>query len=178
MLIISGLHAREYAPPELAMRFAETLVDGYNVDADITWLLQHTEIHLIIYVNPDGRYVAENDRELFWRKSLNPTQGGGCSWNNTGVDLNRNYDFAWGDTNGSSSDPCDNEYHGKFSSLLSLLCCIMVLFIDSRIYAILHGIIYPTLFLYLFYTPLTQVALLIVNQKHRLVLTYHTAPVL
>mmetsp|Transcript_16674 Transcript_16674/g.36049 ORF Transcript_16674/g.36049 Transcript_16674/m.36049 type:complete len:706 (+) Transcript_16674:334-2451(+) len=113
MLIISGVHAREYAPPELAMRFAETLVDGYNVDADITWLLQHTEIHLIIYVNPDGRYVAENYPELMWRKNLNPNQGDGCSSNSTGVDLNRNYDFAWGNTDGASPDPCDNEYHGR-----------------------------------------------------------------
>lgn len=115
MLIISGVHAREYAPPELAMRFAESLVNGYNVNADITWLLQHTEIHLIVHVNPDGRFVAENYPRLSWRKNLNPVQNGGCSSDNIGVDINRNYDLSWGETkNGaSSSDPCDSNYHGS-----------------------------------------------------------------
>ena len=51
-LITSGLHSREYAPPELAMRFAESLIDGYNTDSDITWILQHVEVHFIIHVNP------------------------------------------------------------------------------------------------------------------------------
>ena len=49
-LIIAGVHPREYAPPELVMRFAEMLLDGYDVDSDITWLLQHTEVHLIFHV--------------------------------------------------------------------------------------------------------------------------------
>jgi len=110
MLIISGVHAREYAPPELAMRFAETLVDGYNVDSDITWLLRHTEIHFIVYVNPDGRYVAENYPNEYRRKNLNPK--GGCSSTDLGVDINRNYDFQWGNRNGASSDPCESDYHG------------------------------------------------------------------
>ena len=38
---------REYAPPELAARFIEQLVNGYGNDADITNLLQTTEIHWI-----------------------------------------------------------------------------------------------------------------------------------
>jgi len=51
-LITSGLHSREYAPPELAMRFAESLINGYDTDPDITWVLQHVEVHFIIHVNP------------------------------------------------------------------------------------------------------------------------------
>lgn len=95
------------------MRFAETLVDGYDEDADTTWLLQHTEIHLIIHVNPDGRHVAENFPDERWRKNLNPKVG--CSkGDEIGVDLNRNYDFMWGDLDGNTSDdPCENTYHGK-----------------------------------------------------------------
>jgi len=49
-LIISGVHPREHAPPELTMRFAESLLTGYEVDADITWILQHTEVHIIFNV--------------------------------------------------------------------------------------------------------------------------------
>jgi len=112
LLITSGIHAREYTPTELLARFIERLVDGYNTnDAQITSILQHTEIHTIVHVNPDGRYMAENFPNTYWRKNMNPT--GGC--NNDGfygVDLNRNFDFLWGDEFGASSDPCLDEYHG------------------------------------------------------------------
>ena len=107
MLITSGVHAREWAPPELNARFIETLVEGYNTNADITWILEHNEIHSILYVNPDGRAISEKYPSSYWRKNLNPE---GCG---NGVDLNRNLDFKWGDTNGASKDPCANDYHGS-----------------------------------------------------------------
>jgi len=106
MLITSGVHAREWAPPELNARFIETLVEGYNTDADITWIMDHNEVHAILYVNPDGRFISEKYPSSYWRKNLNPE---GCG---NGVDLNRNLDFKWGDRNGASSDPCANDYHG------------------------------------------------------------------
>ncbi len=106
MLVTSGVHAREWAPPELNAQFVETLVEGYNTNADITWILDHTEIHAILYVNPDGRYISEKYPNSYWRKNLNPE---GCG---NGVDLNRNLDFIWGDRNGASNDPCANDYHG------------------------------------------------------------------
>jgi len=112
VLIIAGVHAREYAPPELVMRFAETLLEGYDEDADITWLLQHTEIHLIFHVNPDARYVTEEYPKTLWRKNLNDRSS--CSDDSDiGVDLNRNFDFYWGDLDGASKDPCDSTYHGR-----------------------------------------------------------------
>lgn len=115
MLVTSGVHAREYAPPELALRFAEHLLQGYDTDSDITWLLRQTEIHLILHVNPDGRYIAENENNM-QRKNMNAVDGGGktnvtCT---IGVDLNRNFDIMWGDTSGgyTSNNPCDDSYHG------------------------------------------------------------------
>ena len=112
MLLTSGIHAREYTPTELLARFIETLVDGYNTnDAQITSILQHTEIHAIIHVNPDGRYMAENSPNTYWRKNMNPT---GCKKDGFyGVDINRNFDFLWGDDFGASSDPCSDAYHGS-----------------------------------------------------------------
>lgn len=115
MLVTSGVHAREYAPPELALRFAEHLLQGYDTNSDITWLLRHTEIHLILHVNPDGRYVAENENNM-QRKNMNAVDGGGKT-NDTctiGVDLNRNFDIMWGDISGgyTSNIPCDDTYHG------------------------------------------------------------------
>ena len=55
LMIISAIHAREYATAELATRFAELLVNNYGIDPDITWLLDYTELHLIPQANPDGR---------------------------------------------------------------------------------------------------------------------------
>lgn len=52
------------APPELVARFVETLMAGYDVDADITSILDRTEVHAILYVNPDGRHVAERRPDL------------------------------------------------------------------------------------------------------------------
>jgi len=110
MLITSGVHAREWAPPELLARFIEMLVHGYNDNADITTILQRTEVHAILYVNPDGRFMAEKYPELYWRKNLNPIRcGGGYEY---GVDINRNFNFFWGDSNGASDHPCDSDYHG------------------------------------------------------------------
>ena len=96
--------------PELLARFLEMLVQGYNNDADITWILEHVEVHAILYVNPDGRYMAERYPGLYWRKNLNPVRCGGGS--EYGVDLNRNFNFFWGDTNGASNYACDSDYHG------------------------------------------------------------------
>ncbi|KAL7427878.1 hypothetical protein ACHAXH_003712 [Discostella pseudostelligera] len=111
LLITSGMHAREIAPPELTMRLAEHILESYGTDSDITWLLHHTEIHIIFYVNPDGRYIAENYQYLEWRKN-GDDQESSCSYGLYGVDINRNFDFVWGDLNGSSDDPCMDDYHG------------------------------------------------------------------
>ena len=112
ILITSGMHAREMAPPELTMRLAEHILQSYGVDSDITWLLHHTEIHIIFYVNPDGRYIAENYHSLEWRKNGDDQESCSDVDGRYGVDINRNFDFVWGDLNGSSDDPCSDTYHG------------------------------------------------------------------
>eukprot|EP00804_Cyclotella_cryptica_P022468 CCRYP_015106-RA/>CCRYP_015106-RA protein AED:0.03 eAED:0.03 QI:9/1/1/1/1/1/3/600/771 len=106
-----GQHAREYAPPELLMRFAERLVEGYGEDADVTWVLDTTQINIVFYTNPDGRTVAETEPDLFWRKNVNPGDGS-CPDYALGTDLNRNYEWMWGDTSGASDDPCAEDYFG------------------------------------------------------------------
>mmetsp|Transcript_23994 Transcript_23994/g.47653 ORF Transcript_23994/g.47653 Transcript_23994/m.47653 type:complete len:683 (+) Transcript_23994:348-2396(+) len=105
LLITSGIHAREYTPTELLARFIEMLIDGYNNNnAQITSILQHTEIHAVIH------YMAENFSSTYWRKNMNPS---GCKNEDFyGVDINRNFDFLWGDESGASSNPCADEYHG------------------------------------------------------------------
>jgi len=109
---MAGIHAREYAPPELASRWAETLIDAYGNNADITAMLDHTEIHLVLQSNPDGRQVAETNRSVFKRKNLNPSGSGSRCGKGVGVDLNRNFPFRWGFTPGSSNDKCSPIYRG------------------------------------------------------------------
>mmetsp|Transcript_27153 Transcript_27153/g.57066 ORF Transcript_27153/g.57066 Transcript_27153/m.57066 type:complete len:605 (+) Transcript_27153:498-2312(+) len=113
-LVSGGVHPREYAPPQLVFEFAIHLLSNYNIDADITWIVDHTEIHIITHVNPDGRIIAEGVRAAYWRKNVNPgNERDGCSAGEIGVDINRNFDFVWGDTGGASDDPCDESYMGS-----------------------------------------------------------------
>ena len=110
-LLLSTVHARELTTAELATRFAEQLAAGYGVNADITWLLDYNEIHIIAQGNPDGRKWAEQGYS--WRKNTNNPVA--CSFPNYGVDLNRNVSFLWaGCASGgcSSSDPCSILYRG------------------------------------------------------------------
>ena len=109
LFLSSSIHAREYAPVELNTRFAEYLVANYGVDADVTWLLDEHEIHLLLVANPDGRKQAETG--LSWRKNTNENYCSSTS-NYRGADLNRNFEFQWGCCGGSSGDPCDILYRG------------------------------------------------------------------
>ncbi len=109
LFITSAIHAREYTTAELATRFAEQLVNGYGVDPDITWILDHHEVHLMLQTNPDGRKQAETG--LSWRKNTNQAYCGATS-TSRGADLNRNFQFQWGCCGGSSGSACSETYRG------------------------------------------------------------------
>ena len=110
-----AIHAREYATTELVTRFAEDLVAGYGTRAEATWLLDNTEIHVVPVLNPDGRKLAEQG--YLWRKNTNPNPPESedpAPFPSYGVDLNRNYDAAWGEVpGGSSGDPGSAVYRGS-----------------------------------------------------------------
>lgn len=63
MMIIGGHHSRELPPPELLVRWVEMLLQNYNVDADITWILERTNIHIVPIANPDGRKYGGSGRD-------------------------------------------------------------------------------------------------------------------
>jgi carboxypeptidase T len=114
LFINSAIHAREYATAPLVLEFARWLVNGYGVNADATWILDHHEVHLMLHTNPDGRKKAETG--LSWRKNTNNNH---CANTNTrGVDLNRNFGFTWNTTAGagSSADQCNLTYRGPSAS--------------------------------------------------------------
>jgi hypothetical protein len=107
LYVFGALHAREYVTAESVTRFAEHMLENYGVDPDVTWLMDHHQLDLVLQANPDGRKMAETG--LLWRKNTNNSDG--CS-TNYGVDLNRNFEFYW--NQGGSSGVCSAEtYRGS-----------------------------------------------------------------
>lgn len=108
LFAMGSIHAREYTPAELVARFAEQLVNQYGVDPDVTWIVDHHEVHLLTPGNPDGRKQAETG--ISWRKTTNQAYCSPTS-NNRGADINRNFPFKHGGT-GSSGNECGETYRG------------------------------------------------------------------
>ncbi len=92
VFITTAIHAREYATAELGTRFAEYLLNQYDNNADVRWMLDHHEVQLLLQTNPDGRKMAETG--LLWRKNTNQAYCAPGS-DDRGADLNRNYSFQW-----------------------------------------------------------------------------------
>ena len=113
LFITSAVHAREYSTAELTTRFAEYLLANYQTNADIRWMLDHQEVHILFHNNPDGRKKAEAQvgGSPGWRKNTNQAYCAPNS-NSRGADLNRNYPFGWQ----SSSDQCSNTYSGSVAN--------------------------------------------------------------
>lgn len=99
-----GIHAREWISGATCMYMAEKFVSQYGVDAEITELLDNSEILIVPLANPDGyEFTWSNDR--LWRK--NRRDNGSTN----GVDCNRNYPDHWGE-GGSSTLPSSDTYRG------------------------------------------------------------------
>lgn len=110
LFIHSAMHARELATAELTTRFAEHLLTNHDADADIRWILDAHQVHIVFHMNPDGRKKAESG--MFWRKNLNSNYCPSSS-SSIGADLNRNFSFFWGNiTSGQNLDECSDVYRG------------------------------------------------------------------
>jgi hypothetical protein len=112
--LLAAIHARELTTAEIATRFISHLLTGYQVDPDITWLLNEHEIVVVPMANPDGRKLAEQGYSQ--RKNTNRSEGD-CieppnAGNQYGIDLNRNFAFAWGTVHGPDILPCSLVYPG------------------------------------------------------------------
>ncbi len=119
--IDGDIHAREIATPEVVIRLIDYLTNNYATDADVHWLVDHHDIWLMPEVNPDGHHIVEaggnGNAPYLFRKNGDNVGGNGCSWppssfNQFGVDNNRNFPFRWGCCNGSSGSVCDLTYRG------------------------------------------------------------------
>ena len=105
-------HAREPGGLTQMIFFLWHMLENYGVDDEVTYLINHTQLHFIPVINPDGYLYNERTDPNgggFWRKNryVNP-QG-----DTVGVDLNRNFGYEWGfDDIGSSTDENSNTYRG------------------------------------------------------------------
>ena len=111
-------HAREPEGMQALFYFVEDLVKKYRWDPVAKYLLDHRRLYVVGCVNPDG---YEYNREIydstgafgFWRKNLRDNDHNHVTNNADGVDLNRNFGFAWGvDDVGSSPTPSSPTYRG------------------------------------------------------------------
>lgn len=118
VLVIGGIHGREWAPPDALVAFARNLLVGFQAGADISfptmtvtplvgpvvtyraWTIKAADVKAIVetldlylfpLVNPDGReFDLTSLSEPGWRKNRRPQAGG-----EFGVDLNRNFNIIW-----------------------------------------------------------------------------------
>ena len=112
LFIHSSMHAREYTPATLNLDFAKLLLEQYETQPDIRWIVDYHEVHLLFHMNPDGRKIAETG--ISQRKNTNEQHcPAGSGTGNVGVDLNRNFAHFWNVTpDGSSGVECDQTYRG------------------------------------------------------------------
>jgi uncharacterized repeat protein (TIGR01451 family) len=116
-VLFTGLtHAREPLGMMNLFYFVQTLCESYGEDPLATFLLEEREMWFVPILNPDGYVYNESQWNSFGfpgyhRKNRRDT---GCGTGpQRGVDLNRNYSFAWGaDNSGSSPNPCSETFRG------------------------------------------------------------------
>jgi hypothetical protein len=139
ILFNSMHHAREIMTTEVAFDTVEYLVTRYGSDAEVTRWVDNTEIWIVPMLNPDGNNKVWTSSSM-WRKN---TRGG------YGVDINRNYPFAWNTCNGSSGSTWSDTYRGpsagsepEVQALMGLVARIQPVF-DISYHSYSELVIYP-----------------------------------
>ena len=104
-------HAREPNSLSQMIFYMWYLLENYDSDPEVRYLVDNTAMHFIPCINPDG-YVYNETIEPngggLWRKNRAIENG-----ETVGVDLNRNYGFEWGfDNIGSSGNQNSAIYRG------------------------------------------------------------------
>ena len=120
ILVTGGVHACEWIGIETAMYFAKRLLEDYETDDYVRYIVDNTEIWIVPVVNPDGFVYSQEEPDRghrLWRKNRRPLPDG-----QVGVDLNRNYPYEWrlsgdmphliGDDIGGSDDTSSKFYRG------------------------------------------------------------------
>ncbi|MFN8304254.1 MAG: M14 family zinc carboxypeptidase [Saprospiraceae bacterium] len=104
-------HAREPNSLSQMIFYLWYLLEHYDTDPEIQYILNNEELYFIPCINPDGYIFNETnnpDGYGYWRKNRRDNGDGSF-----GVDLNRNYGYQWGFNNsGSSPSPASDTYRG------------------------------------------------------------------
>jgi carboxypeptidase T len=104
-------HAREPNSLTQLIFYMWYLLENYETDPEVKFLVDHTAMYFIPCLNPDGYIYNETtnpDGGGMWRKNRRDNGNG-----TFGVDLNRNYGHFWGyNDSGSSPNPASQVYRG------------------------------------------------------------------
>jgi carboxypeptidase T len=104
-------HAREPNSLSQMVFYLWYLLENYDSNPEVKYLVDNTAMYFIPCINPDGYIFNENTDPNgggLWRKNKYLENG-----TLRGVDLNRNYGYQWGiDDNGSSPNSTSNVYRG------------------------------------------------------------------
>jgi carboxypeptidase T len=95
-------HAREVMTTEVALDIVDYLTKNYETDEKVQKWMNQYSIWVVPMMNPDGNSRVWN-QDSMWRKN---GKGG------YGVDVNRNYPYAWNACNGSSGSKSSETYRG------------------------------------------------------------------
>lgn len=111
-VLYTGMHhAREGIGIQLLFYYMYYLLENYDTDPDVQYIVNNFELYFIPIMNPDGYgYNIQNQPNGggMWRKNRRQNDDGSY-----GVDINRNYSYMWAyDDYGSSGDPSDETYRG------------------------------------------------------------------
>lgn len=102
-LLINGMHhAREVMSVEVPLDAIDYLLKNYQSDPHVKHWVDNNEIWILPMLNVDGNnYMWTKDN--MWRKNVR---------NRHGVDINRNYPYAWNSCDGSSGYSFAQDYRG------------------------------------------------------------------
>jgi len=110
--LFTGLHhAREPISMHQLIYFMWYLLENYATDPEIAGMVNNAQLYFIPVLNPDGyvhNQLTNPNGGGMWRKNRRINGDG-----TFGVDLNRNYGYAWGvDNVGSTGTPGFETYRG------------------------------------------------------------------
>lgn len=109
VLYTSIHHAREPMSMSQLIFYMWYLLENYNSDPEIQYLVDNNEMYFVPCLNPDGYLHNEaNDPSGFGMHRKNKAPFGSF---NPGVDLNRNYSYGW-NTTGVSPNVNNDTYPG------------------------------------------------------------------
>lgn len=111
-VLYTGMHhAREPIGMQHLVFYMYYILEHYDTDPEIRQLIDNTEMYFVPIINVDGylqNIATDPNGGGMWRKNRRNNGDG-----TFGVDLNRNYGFAWGyDDEGSSPYPSELTYRG------------------------------------------------------------------